>query len=285
MRVNIEPFLLCVLTGFPLVIGLICLFHTFRLLKNARLLEDTPIAKIRSAAQGYVELAGTGHSLPNSINHSRLSQNPCVWYQYTIEELRTYQTNEGSTRRFETIQKGASDVYFILKDETGECLIDPTLADIIPHRTIKVYGHSPFPEIISPPSTWSWLFDTTKRYRYNESYIEPNEILYVKGYFQTLHSTHPQVKQDPELFRYLQEKNMSSLNILTHQNLVQDQHFMISAIARDKLIRRYRWTACLFFIAFLFFSTLIVNSVYPTVKKLLIDWQNQQPYEFIPPSD
>lgn len=282
MRINLEPILLYTLTGFPFVMSLVCLFYTFRLLKKARILEDTPTSKIRSAAQGYIELSGTCQSFPGYTLYSALSKKPCVWYRYAIEELHIYQTNEGISKRFDTLKKGASVRYIILKDDTGECLIDPSCADIYPHHHISAYGHSPSPEIINPPTFWSWLLGIKGRYRYHETYIEPNETLHANGYFQTLENSHPYIQQNSDLVDYIREKNSSSLHILTNQNLLSDQRLLLSTLPRHTLMQRYRCMACLFFIVFLFFSTLTVNSVYPVVRQMLIDWQKQQPHEFIP---
>ena len=51
-----------------------------RWLKIARLIEDTPTSRIRSAAQGYVELAGNGLPLPATKNPAPLTQRPCTWW-------------------------------------------------------------------------------------------------------------------------------------------------------------------------------------------------------------
>src|SRR5690606_9806630 len=60
------------------------LFFMVRNLRTARTIEDTPTSKIRSAAQGYVELSGTASSTGETIA-APLSGTPCLWYRYTIE--------------------------------------------------------------------------------------------------------------------------------------------------------------------------------------------------------
>jgi len=58
----------------------------FRSLHIARLIEDTPTSRIRSAAQGYVELAGRCRPLDGTQNLAPLTQRPCVWWSYRIQQ-------------------------------------------------------------------------------------------------------------------------------------------------------------------------------------------------------
>ena len=51
-----------------------------------RAIEDTPTSRIRSAAQGYVELSGHGVMPPNAENKGPLTAIPCTWWRYKIEE-------------------------------------------------------------------------------------------------------------------------------------------------------------------------------------------------------
>ena len=54
-------------------------------LKKARYLLDTPTSKIRSAAQGYVELYGVIESRTELLR-GPLSEQPCVWWSFSIDE-------------------------------------------------------------------------------------------------------------------------------------------------------------------------------------------------------
>ncbi|WP_455203621.1 hypothetical protein [Kaarinaea lacus] len=43
--------------------GVVAFYFAFLYLKRARIIEDTPTSKIRSAAQGYVELQGRAQTM------------------------------------------------------------------------------------------------------------------------------------------------------------------------------------------------------------------------------
>ena len=61
-------------------------WYAFKAWGKNRLIEDTPISRIRSAAQGYVELSGRGTMPPNAENKGPLTGIPCTWWRYKIEE-------------------------------------------------------------------------------------------------------------------------------------------------------------------------------------------------------
>src|SRR5690554_6778645 len=54
-----------------------------------RHLLDTPTSRIRSAAQGYVELVGVLRSGPVENLSAPLTGEPCLWWRYRIEEYRS----------------------------------------------------------------------------------------------------------------------------------------------------------------------------------------------------
>ena len=70
---------LCILTVVAFVV-------TFLFFYRARIIEDTPTSKIRSAARGYVELEGRARAFNNKPIQARLSHMPCLWYKYKIEK-------------------------------------------------------------------------------------------------------------------------------------------------------------------------------------------------------
>lgn len=126
-------------------------------LKRLRAVRDTPTSKIASAAQGYVELAGQGQTFGEPPLLSKLSLLPCLWYRYKIEK-RT------SENKWETIDSGESNDSFMLRDDTGLCIVDPEQAEIITrHRE-------------------QWLKDG---HRYTEWNLIANDKLYAIGHFRT----------------------------------------------------------------------------------------------------
>ena len=125
-------------------------------LNRLRAIRDTPTSKIASAAQGYVELIGRGHPFGEPLL-GQLSRLPCLWYRYKIEKRE-------SANKWKTMDSGESDDSFILRDETGECVVDPEQAEIFTrHR-----------------DQWHDL-----DYRYTEWKLIEHDSLYVIGQFRT----------------------------------------------------------------------------------------------------
>lgn len=112
-------------TGLLIFIGLIgavALFVGFTSLRRVRLIEDVPTARVRSAPQGYVELHGAAGVLPGEPIIAPLTQTQCCWFSFRVERQ--------AERGWRTLQSGTSDGLFLLRDETGECVIDPDGAEI-----------------------------------------------------------------------------------------------------------------------------------------------------------
>jgi E3 Ubiquitin ligase len=151
-----------------------------------RAIEDTPTSRIRSAAQGYVELSGRGVLPPNSANKGPLTGKPCTWWRYKIEE----RGSSGRSRSWTTLQSVTSDLPFLLDDGTGQCLIDPRGAEVFPGARDVWYGPSEWPDVHIPDGTgvFGRLVDTflTDRYRYTEHRLQPQEQVYAIGAFRSL---------------------------------------------------------------------------------------------------
>lgn len=248
-----DPILFLSFILLPVVIAILCLYQCFRLLKRARSIEDNPISKIRSAAQGYVELEGKVYPITNQpvIGYS---QKPCVWYRYTIAEFKTYRLENETQQKWEIIAKGTSQQNFLLNDGTGECVVMPKGAEIITHNTLIWYGHSINPPPFPAPSFWRLFFGPSGNFCYKEERLEIAQPVYATGMFFT------------------QEK----VNILNNEDLGQKQSLLISAFPERKVAREYRIRALIFFLGFLFFFIMTVNSGFPIVIKSLEDWSKKQ---------
>ncbi len=171
-----------------------------RSLHVARLIEDTPTSRIRSAAQGYVELAGRGRPLDGTENLAPLTQRPCVWWRYRIERS---ESGAGEKRRqsWATVASGRSEQPFLLDDGTGECIVQPGGAEILAGESTTWYGSTPWPT--QAPS--AGLMRTQDRhYRYFEERIYAHERLCVLGEFAT-HSFDGQRDRSAEVAALLAE--------------------------------------------------------------------------------
>lgn len=105
------------------LMAIISLFAWMSTMRRRRAIVDTPTSRIASAAQGYVELHGTGRPLDDPPLLSHLTQLPCLWYRYIVEEK--------SNDKWRTVSKGESDIAFIIDDGTGRCVVDVDGAEIL----------------------------------------------------------------------------------------------------------------------------------------------------------
>jgi E3 Ubiquitin ligase len=154
----------------------------FRWLHIARLLEDTPTSRVRSAAQGYVELAGRSKAMAGAPDLAPLTQRPCVWWRYRIQR-RTGSASRGRQRaRWQTVNSGRSEQPFLLDDGTGQCVVQPSGAEVLTAETTSWYGDTPWPT--QPPGRRSPFGEP--EYRYYEERIYENEQVHVLGQFRTL---------------------------------------------------------------------------------------------------
>lgn len=167
--------------GILIVLSIGGAMLAFWKLNKLRLIQDTPTSKIRSAAQGYVELEGLALALPGEPVTSPLSQHPCIWWKYSIEEKRHSQSHGRSNTRWVTIESDTSHDLFELKDATGNCVVDPEGARVIPNQRLTWYGSTRRPH---KRPTRSRIMGLGK-YRYREQIIKIGSPLYALGWFRT----------------------------------------------------------------------------------------------------
>lgn len=154
-----------------------------RSLKIARLIEDTPTSRIRSAAQGYVELSGRAMPLAGTQNLAPLTQRPCIWWRYRISQ-RTQRSGPKSPREtWETVASGTSAVPFMLDDGTGQCIVKPDGAEVISTESTTWYGSTAWPT--AAPGA-GLLRSEGRDYRYVEDRIYEHEQVYALGGFRTM---------------------------------------------------------------------------------------------------
>ncbi len=150
-------------------------------LRKARTIEDTPTAKIRSAAQGYVGINGFGRAIGDEPLRAPLTGKPCLWYRYTIERYES--GNKRSS--WETVESGTSEQFFAIDDSTGICHIDPRRADVTTEfkQCWKGYQRRPAGALATIVGG-----GFGGDYRYTEYRIHPGEWVYVLGWYETTHA-------------------------------------------------------------------------------------------------
>lgn len=132
-------------TGYFIVgilAGIFWFFKGFRLYQKYRIVADTPVIPIRSAAMGLVEIHGT--ACDGELVPSPVSGTPCYYSKVKIDAWAVNVNGTGEWRQVATGTKGSR---FYLKDETGKILVDPAGADLdFPESGQRVAG-----EIIPTP--------------------------------------------------------------------------------------------------------------------------------------
>lgn len=158
---------------------LIVAFVAFR---HFRFIDGTATSRIRSAAQGLVELKGLAEFIPGDQQKSPFSERRCVWYHCTIEKRK----RSGKHAHWINISDEQSDSLFHLEDETGRCIIDPDQAHIIPEIDRSWYGSGIHCRNKVPQR--SRRIRRGGKYRFRERLISPATELYALGEFRSFHS-------------------------------------------------------------------------------------------------
>jgi hypothetical protein len=157
---------------------------SLRWLRIARAIEDTPTSRVRSAAQGYVELAGRCRAMDGTQNLAPLTQRPCVWWRYRIQQKKA--SGGGRRESWTTINSGHSVLPFLLDDGTGQCIVQPDGAEILTAESTTWYGATPWP---TPAAGAGLLHFQDQSYRYFEERIYEHEQLCLLGEFSSHTST------------------------------------------------------------------------------------------------
>lgn len=167
------------------LMGFISVFAWMSALRRLRAVRDTPTSRIASAAQGYVELIGRGKPIPDKPVLSRLTSLPCLWYRYRIEHK--------NGDKWHTEETGESEEPFLLEDSSGQCVIDPSGAEIL----------------TSHKDTW---FEPD--YRYTEWTLLHSDNIYAIGHFRTFGGSSVEADMNEEVKNVLAEwkQNMPDLH-------------------------------------------------------------------------
>ena len=190
-------------------------YFGFRNWRLARLIDDTPVSRVRSAAQGYVELTGIASMGEGAPTIAPLSRLPCAWWMYHIE----HQVGEGRERHWETTNRGVSVEPFLLTDDTGACLVGPTGADVRPGHKDHWRGALAWPT--APGSGQHFFGGQGGDYRYTEYRINERELVSVIGEFRTMGGVSG-VDETAEVMRLLAEWKKDQPALLDRFDANQD---------------------------------------------------------------
>src|SRR5579863_715765 len=156
--------------------ALACLYGFFRRMRRDRLLANTPVVHIRSAAQGYVKFQGRARPAAAAPTAAPLSGRPCVWWDFKVAER--YRDSKGR-EEWRQLESATSVEPFVLADDDAECLVGPVRAEVTPSRVNVWYGIGPRP-VGGPPSVSTALL-SSGGYRYTERLLDVDAQLCVAG--------------------------------------------------------------------------------------------------------
>ena len=181
---ELDPIAFWFLVTLAVSLAIVGFYFAFRFLRRARIIQDTPTSKIRSAAQGYLELDGRGELMEGEPIVAPLTGKTCTWYRYKVEK-REVRHSQGKRREtWRTLRNGVSDSLFLLVDDSGKCIIDPEGAEVTPSARDVWFGHSQQPS--HGPRNKGVSLLATGDYRYTEERMHPADPLYALGLFKTV---------------------------------------------------------------------------------------------------
>ena len=215
MAQNGEFIFVCVLFSLGAFIGIGLAFNR---LKRARMMQDTPTSRIRSASQGFVELRGHARTLPGPDIISPLSQTRCVWWSYTIQE-KNNRRSSSNNKGWKTIESEQSDDLFLLNDGTAECVVDPDGAEITPSLHRRWYGSTMRPSRV-PKSGTAWI--GFGNYRYTEKILGLGELVYALGFFRTENNQVARYNEDLDVKELLSKWKADKRELLKRFDLNDD---------------------------------------------------------------
>lgn len=264
---------------------------SFIFLYKARLIEDTPTSRVRSAAQGYVELSGRARLMDGPPVVAPLTTTPCVWYRFKVEHL--------GEKNDPVVVSGTSDDLFLLVDGDAQCVVDPDDGEVF-CRTKVVWYEESYPSRNHRVLGGGMFGRAFGLYRYTEERLHPGEYLYVLGEFQSIgggaetFNTREEVKAllkawkqdrasllhrfdangdgeiDPleweqvrqtavqEVRQHQLERSTRPLTHLIAKPRLGKRPFLVSVLPQQMLVRRYRYLAMGSLAGFLLLGSLAI---------------------------
>jgi len=212
----------------------------FLFLVRAWLVQQTLLSLIRSAAQGYVKIAGHADLMPGPPIISPLTSCRCVWWSYKIEE----RVSSGRSSHWETIDHGTCDDLFLIRDSSGQCVVDPENAEVIP--TTETVWHGADPRPLTGPGIGG--FALTSKYRYVERLIHSQEFIFALGFFHTQGGDAGAVIIDDEVAQLLHELKQNQADLrrrfdTNHDGQIDQQEWeAVREAAREQILLQEQQT-------------------------------------------
>jgi E3 Ubiquitin ligase len=161
--------------------GLYLFFRGFLLLQRKRLIQNTPISKVRSASLGLVEVSGLAAG-PYTMA-APITSAPCFCYRTVAWQEK----GSDKDHSWEIVAEEKLHVPFFLDDNTGKLLVDPTGAELDLHRDFQQeFSDSIFStDSAAPQNVRDFLLrhgvDGGRKTRIDEFCIKPKNFLFILG--------------------------------------------------------------------------------------------------------
>ncbi|HXX45700.1 MAG TPA: GIDE domain-containing protein [Candidatus Acidoferrales bacterium] len=163
------------------VAGVVLFIRGFMMLREKRIIMNTPSSKIRSAAMGLVEVSGMARG-PQTIP-AGITGEPCYYYRAIAWQLR----QNGRNQSWKKVADESLYVPFFVDDSTGRLLVDPQGAELDVHCNFKDEIGSSFfrTNELMPADVNGFLVRNglilSERTRLEEYCIKPDYPLFVLG--------------------------------------------------------------------------------------------------------
>ncbi len=160
--------------------------------RRAALVANTPTTPIGSATAGYREFEGRIEAGPGAPLKAGLTGWPCCWFHARIEKFVGSGTSNNREAGWQTVRDWTSDRPFLVRDETGVCLVDPDGAEVTPTDKSMWYGATEKPEDrnpakVGPTESAKGMMEVAgtpnTKYRYSEERVYAGDPLLVLGEF------------------------------------------------------------------------------------------------------
>ncbi|HEV2110466.1 MAG TPA: GIDE domain-containing protein [Gammaproteobacteria bacterium] len=223
-----------------LLASLGCLVLGIRYLRSALAVTGSATSYIRSAAQGYVVFVGEGNPLPGRRIVAPFSGKSCLWWAVQVQSLTGLTPPETEVVNSHAFDRRTSTAPFLLKDGTGECFVDPDLAEV--HAATKeVWYGSMLDANAQGVGRHERRFEDD--FRYVEERIDLHQRIVASGYFRTTHAD-PGVAMRPAN----DPTAAPGTNLLGPSP--DGRRFVISTVPEEALAKRLRIRAALALLLF-----------------------------------
>jgi hypothetical protein len=180
-----------IIIGVGFLLGFLCLFFALRNNRKKRFIENLPTSKSTGVFIGLVEIKGKTES-KNPLK-SLLSEKPCVYYSYRVEEqwkrskVESYRDKDGKLKTRVKTETGWEQISghkeiskFYVKDDYGVIRVDPNKAKIKAKKSFQKTATIGDPLYFTKGPADS-VDGSLGRRRFTEEMIGLNEDIYVIG--------------------------------------------------------------------------------------------------------